>query len=262
MVRPGGKLKPGRRVHIAPGFDVEIVEITERRTRIVRLAHRTARERGDRAARAHPAAAVHRARRRSGGRRAVSDRVRARERAPWRRRPRACTSRRDCSRALDARRGAARRRRAARRRGDVQARRGRRSGRAPDARGVVSSVSADSGSRARRSARTAADASGPWAPRACARSRARLDATARSRAARGETRIFIRPPYTFRGVDRLVTNFHLPRSTLIMLVAALRRIRSDDARVPGSDRRGVSVLLLRRRDGDRADPAAGRCMTL
>ena len=36
----------------------------------------------------------------------------------------------------------------------------------------------------------------------------------------GETRIFIRPPYTFRAVDRLVTNFHLPRSTLLMLVAA------------------------------------------
>ena len=36
----------------------------------------------------------------------------------------------------------------------------------------------------------------------------------------GETRIFIRPPYQFRAVDKLITNFHLPRSTLIMLVAA------------------------------------------
>jgi S-adenosylmethionine:tRNA ribosyltransferase-isomerase len=35
-----------------------------------------------------------------------------------------------------------------------------------------------------------------------------------------ETRIFIRPPYRWRAVDRLITNFHLPRSTLIMLVAA------------------------------------------
>jgi S-adenosylmethionine:tRNA ribosyltransferase-isomerase len=35
-----------------------------------------------------------------------------------------------------------------------------------------------------------------------------------------DTRIFIRPPYKFRAVDRLITNFHLPRSTLIMLVAA------------------------------------------
>jgi S-adenosylmethionine:tRNA ribosyltransferase-isomerase len=36
----------------------------------------------------------------------------------------------------------------------------------------------------------------------------------------GETRIFIRPGYRFRVVDALVTNFHLPESTLIMLVSA------------------------------------------
>jgi S-adenosylmethionine:tRNA ribosyltransferase-isomerase len=36
----------------------------------------------------------------------------------------------------------------------------------------------------------------------------------------GDTRIFIRPPYEFAAVDHLITNFHLPRSTLIMLVAA------------------------------------------
>lgn len=36
----------------------------------------------------------------------------------------------------------------------------------------------------------------------------------------GDTRIFIRPPYSFRAVDHLITNFHLPRSTLLMLVAA------------------------------------------
>jgi S-adenosylmethionine:tRNA ribosyltransferase-isomerase len=40
------------------------------------------------------------------------------------------------------------------------------------------------------------------------------------RAATGETRLFIYPPYPFRVVDKLVTNFHLPRSTLLMLVAA------------------------------------------
>ena len=36
----------------------------------------------------------------------------------------------------------------------------------------------------------------------------------------GETTIFITPGYRFRAVDRLMTNFHLPRSTLFMLVAA------------------------------------------
>jgi S-adenosylmethionine:tRNA ribosyltransferase-isomerase len=39
-------------------------------------------------------------------------------------------------------------------------------------------------------------------------------------AGEGWTEIFIRPPYDFRAVDRLITNFHLPRSTLLMLVAA------------------------------------------
>ena len=38
---------------------------------------------------------------------------------------------------------------------------------------------------------------------------------------RGNTEIFIYPPYQFKCVDALITNFHLPESTLIMLVAAM-----------------------------------------
>jgi len=37
----------------------------------------------------------------------------------------------------------------------------------------------------------------------------------------GDTAIFITPGYRFRGIDGLMTNFHLPRSTLFMLVSAL-----------------------------------------
>ena len=42
----------------------------------------------------------------------------------------------------------------------------------------------------------------------------RLEATA------GETDLFVYPGYAFRVVDRLLTNFHLPKSSLLMLVAA------------------------------------------
>ncbi len=41
------------------------------------------------------------------------------------------------------------------------------------------------------------------------------------KAGHGDTQIFIYPPYKFKCVDALITNFHLPESTLIMLVAAL-----------------------------------------
>jgi S-adenosylmethionine:tRNA ribosyltransferase-isomerase len=47
-----------------------------------------------------------------------------------------------------------------------------------------------------------------------------VDDTGHVAAATGDTAIFIRPGYRFRAVDHLITNFHLPRSTLIMLVAA------------------------------------------
>ena len=45
-------------------------------------------------------------------------------------------------------------------------------------------------------------------------------AVPRLRAGNGSTRLFIHPRFEFRIVDRLLTNFHLPKSTLLMLVAA------------------------------------------
>ena len=47
-----------------------------------------------------------------------------------------------------------------------------------------------------------------------------LEAAARSGDDEGETRLFITPGYRFQVVDALITNFHLPESTLLMLVAA------------------------------------------
>ena len=47
------------------------------------------------------------------------------------------------------------------------------------------------------------------------------DADGKIHAFEGDTAIFITPGYQFRAVDGLVTNFHLPKSTLFMLVSAL-----------------------------------------
>ncbi|MBI3420033.1 MAG: S-adenosylmethionine:tRNA ribosyltransferase-isomerase, partial [Proteobacteria bacterium] len=47
-----------------------------------------------------------------------------------------------------------------------------------------------------------------------------VDENGRLKEWRGETRIFIRPGYRFKTVEALLTNFHLPRSTLFMLASA------------------------------------------
>jgi S-adenosylmethionine:tRNA ribosyltransferase-isomerase len=67
----------------------------------------------------------------------------------------------------------------------------------------------------------------------------------------GDTAIFITPGYRFKGVDGLVTNFHLPRSTLFMLVSALmglERMQAAYAYAIGNDYRfysyGDASLLL------------------
>jgi S-adenosylmethionine:tRNA ribosyltransferase-isomerase len=46
------------------------------------------------------------------------------------------------------------------------------------------------------------------------------DESGRIRPFSGDTNLFITPGYRFKAVDLLLTNFHLPRSTLFMLVAA------------------------------------------
>jgi S-adenosylmethionine:tRNA ribosyltransferase-isomerase len=67
----------------------------------------------------------------------------------------------------------------------------------------------------------------------------------------GDTAIFITPGYRFKGIDGLVTNFHLPRSTLFMLVSALMgldRMQAAYAHAIANDYRfysyGDASLLL------------------
>ncbi|HUN93754.1 MAG TPA: tRNA preQ1(34) S-adenosylmethionine ribosyltransferase-isomerase QueA [Burkholderiaceae bacterium] len=79
-----------------------------------------------------------------------------------------------------------------------------------------------------------------------------MRADARIAAGAGETRLFITPGFRFRIVDRLITNFHLPKSTLVMLVAAfagLPRIRAAYAHAVGQRYRffsyGDAMLLDR-----------------
>ncbi len=68
----------------------------------------------------------------------------------------------------------------------------------------------------------------------------------------GETRLFITPGYRFRVVDRLITNFHLPKSTLLMLVSAfagMSAIRSAYAHAIASEYRFFSygdAMLIER----------------
>jgi S-adenosylmethionine:tRNA ribosyltransferase-isomerase len=77
------------------------------------------------------------------------------------------------------------------------------------------------------------------------------------RPAAGETRLFITPGYRFKAVDLLLTNFHLPRSTLFMLVAAfagLARMRTAYDHAIRTGYRFYSygdACLLERADGAR-----------
>lgn len=217
MVSPGGKLKPGRRVTIAPGFAVEIVEITERRTRLVRLhselpiAEAIERhghvplppyiERPDDVADATryqtvyadqagsvaaPTAGLHFTT-------ALLDRLAARgvERA------------------------------------DVVLHVGAGTFKPVEVEDPAEHVMHEERyslpeSTAQTINATRAAGRHVWAVGTT--TTRTLESAARAhlplRASTSETALFIRPPYEFRVVDRLITNFHLPRSTLIMLVAA------------------------------------------
>jgi S-adenosylmethionine:tRNA ribosyltransferase-isomerase len=217
LVHPGGKLKPGRVVHVAPELDVEILEVTERRTRVVRL--RTAlpfAEAVERFGHVPLPPYVHRADAAADAERYQT--VYAREAGSVA----APTAGLHFTPELIARlegRGV--------RRVDVLLHVGAGTFKPVETEDLAEhvmheewySLPAESAAAldATRAAGGAIWAVGTTSCRTL-ESAVAPDGTFVGRSA--ETSIFIRPPYRFRGVDKLVTNFHLPRSTLIMLVAA------------------------------------------
>ena len=217
MVSPGAKLKPGRRVAIAPGFAATILELTERRTRIVQLESELPLDEAiERHGHVPLPPYIQRPDERDDADRYQT--VFAREAgsvaAPT-------AGLHFTPRLLDAlaRRGVVR--------VEVLLHVGAGTFKPVDVDDPTGHVMHEEWySVSPEAARTINDARAAgarvWAVGTTSvrtlESVAAEDGTIVSRD--GETRIFIRPHYTFRAVDRLITNFHLPRSTLIMLVAA------------------------------------------
>lgn len=217
MVSPGGKLRPGRVAHIAPGLDVEILEITDRRTRIVRLRSELP---------PHEAIERH-------GHIPLPPYIDRADAPADAERYQTVYARQPGSAAaptaglhltpglLDAL--------AARsvRRIDVVLHVGAGTFRPVEVEDPAEhamheewfEMPADAAAALNETRRSGGRI---WAVGTT--SARTLESAVREdgsfEAVSAETRLFIRPAYRFRAVDRLITNFHLPRSTLLMLVAA------------------------------------------
>lgn len=217
MVHPGGKLKPGRLVHLAPGFDAEVLETTDRRTRVVRLeAPEGVMEAIERHGHVPLPPYITRADTEADAERYQT--VYAQETGSVAAPTAGLHFTPEVLAALAAR-GV--------QRADVLLHVGAGTFRpveADDPRHHVMHeewfrISEDAASRINVARRRGAKA---WAVGTTTLRALETVAGADGsvRAAEGETRIFIHPPHQVRSVDHLVTNFHLPRSTLVMLVAA------------------------------------------
>jgi len=217
MVSPGGKLKPGRVVHVAPGLDVEIVAVTERRTRLVRL--RTALPEAE-------ALALH-------GHVPLPPYIDRADHAADAERYQTVYARQDGSVAAPTaglhftpellaaleQRGV--------RRVELLLHVGAGTFKPVEVDDPDDHVMHEEWYDVGADAAAALDATRRAGGRVWAvgtTTLRTLESVVRPDGSyapgSGETRIFIRPPHVVRGADRLVTNFHLPRSTLLMLVAA------------------------------------------
>lgn len=220
MVSPGGKLKPGRVVHVAPGFTIEILEVTERRTRIVRLRVAPPFTDVEQAIEAHGHVPLPPYIERADAPFDLEryQTVYAREAGSVAAPTAGLHFTPELLAALDAR-GV--------RRGEVVLHVGAGTFKPVEAEDPGAHVMHEErylipDATAQALVETRAAGGRVWAVGTTTvrtlESAAEPDRTVR--AGEGETRIFIRPPAQPQIVDALVTNFHLPRSTLIMLVAA------------------------------------------
>jgi S-adenosylmethionine:tRNA ribosyltransferase-isomerase len=217
MVSPGGKLKPGRRVTIAPGFDAEILEVTERRTRIVRLESDLPLEEAiERHGHVPLPPYIERPDASEDAERYQT--VFAREKGSVAAPTAGLHFTPELLSALE-RRGVAA--------AEIVLHVGAGTFKPVEVDDPSAHVMHEEWYRVSpEAARTINDrrAAGGRAWAVGTTTVRTLETVAgddgRIRDGEGETRIFIRPGHHFRAVDRMVTNFHLPRSTLIMLVAA------------------------------------------
>jgi len=219
MVHPGGKLKPGRVVHIAPGFDATILETTERRTRIIQLTANgflSVADAIERHGHVPLPPYIQRADRPADAERYQT--VYAKENGSVAA-PTAGLHFTPQLLAALAAKGV--------RRADVLLHVGAGTFKPVEAEELGAHTMHEEWYRV--SAQTAAAVNDTrsagakvWAvgTTTVRTLESVVDPAGLVRAGEGETRIFIHPPYEIRSVDHLVTNFHLPRSTLFMLVSA------------------------------------------
>jgi S-adenosylmethionine:tRNA ribosyltransferase-isomerase len=217
MVSPGGKLKPGRRVTIASGFTAEILEVTERRTRIVRLS---ADEPLDVAIERHGHIPLPPYMERADAAEDVEryQTVFARESGSVAAPTAGLHFTRELLARLEAK-GVAR--------AEVLLHVGAGTFKPVEVEDPAAHVMheewysvSDETARVINERRAAGGKIWAVGTTSVRTLESAADERGIVRAGEGDTRIFIRPPYHCRAVDRIVTNFHLPRSTLIMLVAA------------------------------------------